>query len=181
MKTTKIMSSGIVLLCTCLLAAELQAEEVYVTVDEDGVPEFSDQKLPDSTRIELRETVTFQNPDSQQRVTQKLSPPEMADTPSTYELLITDPPDNTAIRENSGFMILTVSIKPQLLPDHTAELMMDGGKLRNVSRSGPVELTNLDRGTHQFSIRVVDRTGRVVSEGPVTSVSILRAFIRRTN
>lgn len=160
-----------------------KAEDVYVTVDEEGVPEFSDQKLPNSTRIELQEPVIFKNPDQQslqQRRTVKLSPADKEAAPH-YDLQITDPPNDTAVRENSGQLLLTVSIKPQPLPGHTAELLMDGRKVRDLAGSGPVELANLDRGTHQFSIRIVDQNGRVIATGPASTISMLRYAVRRGN
>ena len=171
-------------LITGLLCSHgLHADEVYVTVDEDGVPVFSDQKTPNSTKIKLQDTVTFSGSPqkNQERVTVKLSPDDQDGESPDYKLLITDPPSGSAIRENSGLLTLTLSIKPALLPGHKAELLMDGTSLRTVSGSGPVELTNLDRGTHQFSIRIVDAKGRIVADGPASSISMLRHFIKRSN
>ena len=38
----------------------------------------------------------------------------------------------------------------------------------------PVALANVDRGSHQFSVRIVDSKGKVIDEGPMTSITMLR-------
>ncbi len=156
------------------ICASTTAEEIYRAVDEEGVPSFSDQRLPGSERVEVREPATFSDP----IVKKKLRKVRM-DSPSDersikYTLAITEPASGAAIRDNAGNLTMTASIEPSLSAGHSAELTMNGLMIRRLSNSGPISLSNVDRGTHQFSLRVVNASGDIVSEGPSTSITMLR-------
>ena len=177
------MKTTIPLLLAFLFTPITNASEVYREVGEGGVPVFSDQKLPGGEKSEIREPSTFSDPlnNRKQRKIEKLSP-ETPVTSSMYILAITDPPDGAAIRNNAGNLALTVKIEPGLSPGDTAKLMMDGLAIRNLSASGPVQLSNVDRGSHQFGIRIVNKKGTVVAESPVSSITVLRySKLQRAN
>lgn len=168
MQKLLMISLALILLSPCAWA-----EEIYVDVDEDGTPTFSDQDKPGSKKVEINTPVTYETKvpvPVQPRGRDKEERPEKVE----YTAKITDPEDDAAVRENSGAMTLTVSIEPGLVPGHSAELMMDGQKIRGLTGSGPVELTNVDRGTHGFRVQIVDKDGKVVHSGPETRVSMLR-------
>jgi hypothetical protein len=169
-------------LLVALASSSAWAEEVYRGVGDDGVPTFSDQAMPGAEPVTVRETSTFTDTTFQQNQKNQLkkrnddSPtPEKID----YSLLVTSPTDDAAIRDNAGNLNLTISITPSVHSGHRAELLMDGVKVRDVHTSGPVELTNIDRGMHAFNIRVVDKKGNIVTDGPSTNISILRYNIPR--
>ena len=149
------------------------AAEVYKEVGEDGVPTFSDQAMPGAEPVKIREPVIFTEPDRTSLTdSQNSKPVKEAQVP--YTLLVTEPANESAIRNNAGNISLSISIAPGLREDHKGELLMNGMKIRNLSGSGTIELSNLDRGTHAFSVRVVDQRGKVIETGPATSVSVLR-------
>ena len=60
--------TGIFFLLISLLA---RAEGIYVEVDEDGVPTYSDQRTPDSIEIEIRQPMTYSDTVVQERLQQK--------------------------------------------------------------------------------------------------------------
>lgn len=157
-----------------LISSFARAEEVYREVGDDGVPTFSDQAMPGAEPITVREPIIFTDKIYQQnqRVRQNTQVAEPALI--SYSLMITDPPDGAAIRNNAGDLTLTIAMSPLLQSGHKAELLMDGSMIRNVSTSDTIDLSNLDRGTHAFSIRVVDAGGSVITNGPSTSISVLR-------
>lgn len=172
-------------LMTLLLCANVVfAAEVYKEVDEDGVPTFSDVKTDKAETIEVREPMTFSSEDStpQRRSYEQYQKElkEMAEKEQNPQVIkyskleITDPPNDSAIRENSGALTLSVSITPQVQPGHTAELMMNGLAIRQLMGSGPVVLANVDRGTHSFRVRVLDRNGKEIDSGPTTAITMLR-------
>ena len=156
------------------------SEEVYKDVDEEGVPSFSDQQMPGSETIEIEPPVTFSTPKQFTRQTeQKLAPGDHK--PANYQIMITDPPNNAAIRENSGLLALSITIKPNLRATHTGELIMDGIVIRNIEGSGPVVLSNVDRGTHSFNVQVVDPKGVQIDEGSPVSITMQRHAVKRAS
>lgn len=168
----KLLLASISLVAVAL--AEEPAEEIYVEV-EDGVPSFSDRSSDESQRVDIQPPVTFESENLVPKFRvreEEAQPPEPVD----YTLEITNPPDDSAIRENSGALTLSVTVSPSPASGHQAELLMDGQVIRTLADSGEVSLSNVDRGTHQFQIRVVDESGREVASGPVTRISMLRYF-----
>jgi len=164
----------------CLpVIAPANAEQVYKYVDEDGVTTFSDTGTPGSKIIEVREPITFSNAAVMEQAERHRKyaidgKPGKSMSIRYSDLKITKPPNGSAIRDNAGRLTLAVSVVPDFAEGHEGQLMMDGRVVRNIQGSGPVSLSNIDRGTHEFRIRVVDKWGREVNTGPSTSISVLR-------
>lgn len=161
---------------TALLAAltisYAWAEEVYREVNENGVPTFSDHAKPGAEPVTLRQPSIFTDTTYQQRQLTQQS--DDSQIPTDYSLLVTNPPDDSVIRNNAGNLNLTISISPSVQPGHSAELLMDGTKIRNIQGDGIIALTNVDRGTHAFNVRIIDEQGNVITDGPSNKISILR-------
>ncbi len=177
LKRLNIPLLAMLLAASAHLGAEVPDDEIFVDV-EDGVPSFSDRSTDESEKIEIQPPMLFESeklaPRDMRRKDEE--PPESA--PLKYTLEITNPADDSAIRDNAGNLTLTVQVNPDPVSGHSAELLMDGTPVRTLSKSGDVTLTNVDRGTHQFQIRVSDDSGKVVASSPVSRISMLRHFIR---
>ncbi len=155
------------------------AEAVYREVSDDGVPSFSDQAMRGAEPVTVRETNTFTDTTYtdttyQQNQMRRRNEASLAPEKIDYRLLVTNPPNDSAIRDNAGNLNLTISISPPVQSGHSAILLMDGIKVRDIQGNGDIGLTNIDRGTHAFKIRVIDKDGSVVTEGPSNNISILR-------
>ena len=162
-----------------LACASLYAEEIYKEVDSDGVSSFSDRAVLGTEPVKIQKTSTFTD-DSLQRQKDMQSPDTETKTKQVrYSARVTDPENGASIRDNSGALTLTIDITPDLSSGDKAELLMDGQKIRDLQASGTVALSNVDRGTHSFSIRVVNDHGKVIDTGPSTSISILRHAVPR--
>ena len=151
-----------------------RAEEVYREVNDEGVPTFSDQAKPGAEPINLRQPSIFINTTYKQRQLNQKNDDSLMPTIMDYSLLVTNPPDDSVVRDNAGNLNLTISISPPVQPGHSAELLMDGTKVRDVQVNGIVALTNIDRGTHAFNVRIIDEQGNVITDGPANRISILR-------
>ncbi len=150
------------------------AEAVYREVSDDGVPSFSDQAMPGAEPVTVRETNTFTDTTYQQNQMRRRNEASLTPEKIDYRLLVTNPPNGSAIRDNAGNLNLTLSISPPVQSGHSAILLMDGIKVRDIQGNGDIGLTNIDRGTHAFKIRVIDKDGSVVTEGPANNISMLR-------
>ena len=112
--------TGIVCLLICFLAG---AEGIYIEVNEDGVPSYSDQKTPSNLKIEINRTMTYSDPALKDHREHKTRSPTRVETkPVSYSARIGHPLDNSAVRHNAGSLILSISIEPALKQGHTAHL-----------------------------------------------------------
>ena len=165
----------------CLLCTATQAaDRVYRTVDATGIPRYSDQKeSAEAEAIILQETITYpgemltQQEPSQQEGPQEEPQPDQGAL--NYQVAISQPPDKSVIRNNAGTLSLMVTTSPELHPSHTAELLMDGKAIRTLEATGTIILTHLDRGTHDFSVRILNQQAQEIISSATMSITLLRA------
>ena len=161
-------------LLVALANSSAWAEEVYREVNDAGVPTFSDHAKPGAEPITLRKPSIFTDTRYQQSQLKQRSDDSLTPMRMDYSLLVTNPLNDSVVRDNAGNLNLTISISPSVQSGHSAELLMDGTKIRDVQGNGIIALTNVDRGTHAFNIRIIDKEGNVVTDGPSNKISILR-------
>lgn len=163
------------IICTilALYLPLLNAETVYKTVDEDGNIIFTDKPSADSEEIKLKELQTIDNPNpAQYRPPSKKSKP--IDESNVYKtLLITNPTDGSGIRNNAGNVTISVSLQPGLRSGHSIVIKMDGKEISNGSATS-ASLSNIDRGSHNIDVSVVNSAGKSLISSS-SSFSLLRA------
>ena len=75
-----------------------------------------------------------------------------------------------AVRNNAGNLTVTVQLEPQLEVEkgHMLQAVV-GDSVMATSAAPTLNLTNIDRGSHILTVRVVDRTGQtLVTSAPHT-------------
>ena len=150
------------LLC-CLLSHTAQAG-VYTYIDANGNRVFTDQPPSGhAERIELAPS------NSMRAVTPRPPAPAAPAQPQAagYQILrILVPEPDATIRDMAGNLIVSASSEPGLHAGHGFRLIMDGQPVSEVGRSPVFPLQNIDRGTHQISVEIVDANGRIVERTP---------------
>lgn len=92
--------------------------------------------------------------------------------------VIVSPRHDAAVRSNNGALTVAGLSEPALAPSHRAELSLDGAVVAR-GRELTFDLTNLDRGTHELILRIVDAQGRRIAASRPIVFHLLRA--RRSN
>lgn len=155
---------------------------VYTYIDDEGNRVFTDQPLSDQAeRIEL-------SPSNAMRATQNpppATPPAAIPRELSYQVLrILVPEPDATIRDMAGNLIITASSEPGLHPGHGFRLIMDGKPVGTPGTSPVFPLENVDRGTHQISVEIVDPQGRIVERTPAQPFHMKRISLaekRRAN
>ncbi len=158
------------------------ATKVYKKVNPDGSVEYSDVPFAEGgkpLKLKPLPSVSFT----------PLAPPRTHSAPAApakpfqYESIrILSPQDDEAIRSNNGNLSLRGELRPGLQSnlEHHLEWLLDGKVMPGVSSLNP-SLKNLDRGTHQLQLRVVNFKGEAVIQSPTISFHILRVRLGREN
>ncbi|MDX5371670.1 MAG: DUF4124 domain-containing protein [Pseudomonadaceae bacterium] len=137
---------------------------VYTYIDAQGNRVFTDQPPSESAeRIELAPTNAMPE-NTVQRPTVPLA--ETPAEPGYQVLRILTPTPDAVIREISGDLIVTASSEPGLHSGHGYRLILDGQPQGQAGRSPVFPLKNLDRGTHQISVEILDAQDRIVERTP---------------
>ncbi|TBV02282.1 DUF4124 domain-containing protein [Phytopseudomonas dryadis] len=161
------------LLFGLLLIALPGFAQVYTYIDEEGNRVFTDSPRNGSNAQQL-----------QLAPSNRMSPPPAPTVPAqmaepgpvlNYQLLrILIPQPDASIRDNAGNLIVTATSEPGLHPGHGYRLLLDGQPLAAAGRSPVFALENIDRGTHQIAVEIVDAQGRIVERTPSQPFHMLR-------
>lgn len=165
----------LILLCLLLLGLPATAE-VYTYTDAEGNRVFTDRPGANSKaqRIELAPT----NSDDQQPAAGIRLPPayDAPVVPPVYQLLriLVPEPDATLRDGSANNLIVTATSEPSLQPGHSYRLLLDGQPAGEAGRSPVFPLGNLERGTHQLAVEILDAEGRILERTPNQPVHVLR-------
>ena len=177
------------LLLTLLLSTLLSAlsclpasAEVYTYIDKEGNRVFTDQP-PRGNAQKLQLAPTNAQPGAPNGV--RMPPPLYAPAtpalppgPPAYQLLrIIVPEPDATVRANDGALIVSATSDPALLPGHLYRLLLDGKPVGEPGRSPVFPLYNIDRGTHQLSVEIVDTLGHTIEQTPNQPFHMFRVSV----
>ncbi len=151
------------------------APKIYKKVNPDGSVEYSDIPYDaEAEPIKLKPLQSITLPPIP-----KTSPGKTTPAPAKalkYESInILSPKDDEGIRSNNGDFTAKGQLTPSLQSDqeHHIQWLLDGKEVP-AANGLTLSLKNLDRGTHQLQLRVVNFDGKVEIETSTISFHILR-------
>ena len=140
---------------------------IYKSTDKYGNTVFTDDPAPGT----IIEPVDLKSPTIIPAIkTTPPPPPQEIAKPQDIEyttLSITSPKGDSTIRGN-GNTILAATLKPNLHSEHRTRWMLDGKPQEQPGTTLSYPLTNMDRGTHQATIEVINKSGKVLKSATVT-------------
>lgn len=162
-----------VLVCLLMLIGNSAVADIYTYIDAEGNRVFTDQPRRNAKKVDIAPSNEI-----------KAAPKKPAHTSSAktrpgpifqYQLLrILAPEPDATIRDVQGNLIVTVTNEPALQPGHAYRLLLDSKAYGAASRSPVFPMSNIDRGTHQLSVEIVDEYGRVAERTPNQPLHMMR-------
>ncbi|MGR8920897.1 MAG: DUF4124 domain-containing protein [Gammaproteobacteria bacterium] len=163
---------ALLLLVLCAFGANA---EVYRYTDEDGNVVFSDTPREGAEIIELRETTVV--PAERIRATPrqgKVEPEERG-----YSQLRIAAPGHEETLRNVQSIAVSVAVEPalRLKEGHRLQLFFDGEAYGDPSPVTSFVLSEVDRGTHQLAVAVVDGDGSEIQRSDSSTFFLHRQSI----
>ncbi len=150
----------ITLLSCSVLAA---STKIYVWRSDDGVLVFSDSPKPGAEEVDVREPNTASSVDTSML---DLTPQVIKDD---YQVEINQPKENATIRDNTGSVYVTGSIKPIFKQGLTIQLYLDNKPYEKPQPHSMFVLRDIDRGEHIIKMKLLNEKGKVIaSSNPIT-------------
>ncbi len=150
------------LLIACLTSLPVSAE-VFTYIDAQGNRVFTDQpgsrnakRVPLAPSNRMSANPTGAAPAAVEK-TPKAKPPLHY---NMLRLLIPEP--DATVRSTAGEVIVTATSEPGLQRGHRYRLLLDGQPTGEPGPSPVFALSDIDRGTHNLSVEIVDEQGRTV-------------------
>lgn len=156
-----------------LLFAGTASAEVYRQVDAEGNVTFSDEPSLGAKAIKVKPVTTIRLP-KMQDLEQPKKPQQDQRPSSLYDsVTIVYPANNEAFHSGNGNIEFRLTSSPPLRKGHKYEVTLDGQPVGQ-SATGIILVQQVDRGTHQAGVRVVNRNGVQVGSGTGVSFTIHR-------
>lgn len=163
---------------TLLLSAPVVAE-VYRQVDAQGNVTYTDEPSGQSPAEEVKigpvTTVTLPKPETV-REPEQLREKVQKEGAAYSRVDFIAPEDEQAFHSGSGDVSFQVSSSPGLKQGHRYEVTLDGQPVGQ-SESGTVMVRNIDRGTHQAGVGIVDRSGVTIKTGETIRFTVHRPSV----
>ncbi len=130
-------------------------------VDKESLPQIISVPAPETPSISTSSSSTKEQP-----------------TQRYQSLSIIEPVHDTAVRENSGKVKISVQVEPYIFVErgHILVIYMDGNEVSRGEQT-TVVLDNVDRGTHTIKASILNRNGQVIKETGITSFTLQRFHI----
>ncbi|NWD76080.1 DUF4124 domain-containing protein [Pseudomonas gingeri] len=167
------------------LCAGSALAEIYTYIDSQGNRVFTDQRhagaktvpLPPVNRLSLTPAAPLPAPAAPEK-------PKVQPIFHYQMLRILVPDPDATIRSTEGNLIVSVTSEPGLMPGHTYRLLLDGKPTAAPGPSPVFALNNIDRGSHQLAVEILDDLGRIAertANQPFHMVRISLAQKRQAN
>lgn len=172
---------SVLLLLIGLVAGSIGAAEVYRWIDADGQVHYSDRPHEGAESFDLPEAQTFTAPVIQRKKT-GADDAEAEKVTNYSELGIINPTDGQTRWNIPGDVDVSLSLAPELQPEHTVLLYLDGQTVGS-SSSGDLtfKLTEVLRGTHALHAEVHDAAGNTLIESSPVSFTVLKTSVLNPN
>jgi hypothetical protein len=149
-------------LIACLIVLPVSAE-VFTYIDAQGNRVFTDQpgsrnakRVPMTPSNRMSANPTGAAPVIAEKKTE-------TNPPFRYDLLrVLVPEPDATIRSSAGELIVSVTSEPRLQPGHRYRLLLDGQPTAEPGPSPVFALSNIDRGSHNLSVEILDEHGHTV-------------------
>ena len=177
-------------LALVLLAFALPAAaQIYKYTDVSGNTAYSNQP-PNGTKAE---TVELPPLNSVQTVVPAPPPPLPAtqnqnqsqgqtqnpQSAAAYQVLaLKDLPEDEALRANNGSFTVGVAIEPRLQPGHLLQLIVDGAPYGQPTNIPRLQVMELERGEHSFSVQVLENQ-RSIQQSETVNLTVQRVHVGR--
>lgn len=151
----------------------------YKSTDDQGNVSYSDTpsgnvgetKLPSSPTINL-----FPAPKRSSTVFEKTALTDKVANHAYTTLEITQPQDNSSLRNNAGNVPITLQIEPTLLDGDTVSIKIDGVEVKK-SRKSSLSLNNINRGSHSLEASIISPHGKVLKRSKILTFQLHRQSI----
>lgn len=165
-----LLKKGLLTSAFLLGSASLSLADIYRWTNDQGEVEYSDTYREGAEKIEVAPISTIEMPKPAARPDdQGDSDDEAAQpTPPLYKTLrITWPESDSAFHAGDGNVEVIFESQPELLPGHSYRLTLDG-EVMAITELSSYTLLNVDRGTHQLGLEIINSSEVIISAPPVT-------------
>ncbi|MBL4941345.1 MAG: DUF4124 domain-containing protein [Colwellia sp.] len=140
--------------------------KIYVWVNEKGQTVYSDTPRPGAEVVKIKPGNVMKSSSTIETQLLDIKTKKIADD---YQVVIDQPKDNSTIRDNTGSVYISGSIKPIFKRGLKIQLLLDDKPYQKPQTHTMFSLRNIDRGEHQIKMQLLNEKGKVIAlSKPIT-------------
>lgn len=165
-----------VLAATLLIWTTGLSAAVYKSVDAEGNVFYTDEPVGNGKPIDLPPLSTIPPP----KYTLSQPSAESGDSGTGYTISIIAPAQDEFLRDNTGAVPVSAGLEPALnvAAGHRLQYYLDGQKRAEPTESSQIVFANVDRGSHNVAVAVVDSEGEEVTRSSPVQFQLQRQSIK---
>ena len=134
--------------------------KIYVWRDESGVLVYSDSPRPGAEEVKPKKGNIVSSSSNVETQALDIQSKEIKED---YQVVINHPKDNSTIRDNTGSVYISGSIKPIFKRGLKIQLILDDEPYLTPQTHTMFSLRNIDRGEHQIKMKLLNEKGKVIA------------------
>ena len=166
------------LLCFFSSIAITAEMKIYHWIDKDGKAHFSDTAVPGTKEIQVKNNNLLATQENIMEETGSIANGQnnnqAIENETSYQASIILPKDDQPLHSNNGTIEIEVEIEPKKENSHKLQLFLDGKKLGSPQISTTMRALNIDRGTHQVQVELLDENNKPLAKTQVVTVHLQR-------
>jgi len=148
--------------------------KIYVWRNEKGELVYSDTPRPGAEEVKTKPGNVIK---SSTTVETQVLDIESKKIEEKYQVVINHPKDNTTIRDNTGSIYISGSIKPIFKRGLRIQLILDNEPHLKPQTHTMFSLRNIDRGEHQIKMQLLNEKGKVIALSKAITFYMHRASV----
>ncbi|MFT7009573.1 MAG: hypothetical protein ACJAXJ_004123 [Colwellia sp.] len=148
--------------------------KIYVWRDETGVLVYSDTPRPGAEEVKTKKGNIIK---SSTNIETQILDIKSKKIKEEYQVEINHPKNNSTIRDNTGSIYISGSIKPIFKRGLKIQLMIDDKPHLTPQTHTMFSLHNIDRGEHQIKMKLLNEKGKVIASSKVITFYMHRASL----
>lgn len=162
---------------TLLVANSSSIAGIYKYIDEDGQVAYSDKPVDGAEKMKIRERAPRPEAGFDTNSNRGQGPEGELSEQVEYESLeILTPRNDRVIADRTGSVEVILLPTPRLADGHELIIVVDGKDISR-GRHANVTLSQVPRGSHKVSARILDSGGQTLMTSPTVTFHVKRPII----
>jgi hypothetical protein len=148
--------------------------KIYVWRNEKGELVYSDTPRPGAEEVKTKPGNVIK---SSTKIETQVLDIQTKKIQEDYQVVVDHPKDNATIRDNTGSVFISGSIKPIFKRGLTIQLIVDDKPYLKPQTHTMFSLRNIDRGEHQIKMQLLNEKGKVIALSKAVTFYMHRASV----
>jgi len=138
---------------------------IYQWTDKQGNLHFSDKPHRGAKRIKLSPTQIYHTPKgTTENNANKQGRADKLRVREYQTVAISQPENSATIRNNQGYVAVSVDLEPALMNGDRVVIILDGMAVGKPHTNVHFSLSGINRGTHTLIVKIIDEAGVTIAE-----------------